>query len=170
MGPYLKRWGFRPQKVVRMNIKRRVLSVISTVANKGQMRRKTFDGALNSTVLIDFLRGLIRPAGRRIYLILDQLLVHHSKPVKAWMAEHEHEIEVFYLPSYRPALNPDEAASADLKQAATKQAPVRTKLQLVKPAARHLRSVQRPPERIKSSSSMGRFGVPLDSSSLMPTR
>jgi hypothetical protein len=32
----------------------------------------------------------------------------------------------------------------------TKLAPARTKLQLVKTAARHLRSVQRQPERIKS--------------------
>jgi tRNA U34 5-methylaminomethyl-2-thiouridine-forming methyltransferase MnmC len=56
-------------------------------------------------------------------------------------------IEVFYLPSYSPELNPDEMANADLKQAVTKQAPARTKLQLVKATARHPRSVQRQPER-----------------------
>ena len=57
---------------------------------------------------------------------------------------------VIYLPSYSPELNPDEMANADLKQAVTKLAPARTKLQLVKAAARHLRSVQRKPNRIKS--------------------
>jgi len=76
--------------------------------------------------------------------------LHHSKPVKAWLAEHEHEIEVFYLPSYSPKLNPNEMANADLKQAVTKLAPARTKLQLVKATSRHLRSVQRQPDRIKS--------------------
>ena len=99
--------------------------------------------------------------------------MHHSKPVKRWLAEHieditahtgpwrcspavkrwlaEHieDIEVFYLPSYSPELNPDEMANADLKQAVTKLAPARTKLQLVKATARHLRSVQRQPARIK---------------------
>lgn len=40
-------------------------------------------------------------------------------------------------------------ANANLKQAVTKLASVRTKLQLVQAAARHLRSVQRQPERIK---------------------
>ena len=40
-------------------------------------------------------------------------------------------------------------ANADLKQAVTKLAPARTKLQLVKATAKHLRSVQRQPERIK---------------------
>lgn len=56
----------------------------------------------------------------------------------------------FYLPSYSPELNPNEMANADLKQAVTKLAPARTKLQLVKATAKHLRSVQRQPERIKS--------------------
>lgn len=56
---------------------------------------------------------------------------------------------VFYLPSYRPELDPNEMANADLKLAVTKLAPARTKLPLAKATARHLRSVQRQPERIK---------------------
>lgn len=135
--------------VVRVNNKRHGLSVISTVTNKGTMRWKIFDGALNSDILIDFMKRLIRDAGRKVYLILDNLRVHHSKPVKAWLAEHKREIEVFYLPSYSPELNPDEMANADLKQAVTKLAPARTKLQLVKATSKHLRSVQRQPERIR---------------------
>jgi transposase len=145
--------SFAPQgrtPVVRVNSKRHGLSIISTVTNKGTMRWKIFDGALNADILIDFMKRLIRDAGRKVYLILDNLRVHHSKLVKAWLAEHKHEIEVFYLPSYSPELNPDEMANADLKQAVTKLAPARTKLQLVKAAARHLRGVQRQPERIKS--------------------
>jgi len=144
--------GFAPvgrTPVVRVNNKRHGLSIISTVTNRGQMRWKIFDGALNADVLIEFLKRLVRSAGRKVYLILDNLRVHHSKPVKAWLAEHKEQIEVFYLPSYSPELNPDEMANADLKQAVTKLAPARTRLQLVKAAARHLRSVQRQPERIK---------------------
>lgn len=136
--------------VIRVNDKRHGLSVISTVTNKGQMRWKVFDGALDSAILIDFLRRLIKDAGRKIYLILDNLRVHHSKLVKAWLAEHKSEIEIFYLPSYSPELNPNEMANADLKQAVTTLAPARTKLQLVKATSRHLRSVQRKPERIRS--------------------
>ena len=69
--------------VVRVNNKRHGLSVISTVTNKGTMRWKIFDGALNSDILIDFMKRLVRDAGRKVYLILDNLRVHHSKPVKA---------------------------------------------------------------------------------------
>lgn len=135
--------------VVRVNNKRHGLSVISSVTNKGQMRWKIFDGALNAAILIDFLRRLTKDAQKKVFLILDNLRVHHAKPVKAWLAEHVDAIEVFYLPSYSPELNPDEMANADLKQAITKLAPARTKLQLVKATARHLRSVQRQPERIR---------------------
>lgn len=34
-----------------------------------------------------------------------------------WLAEHEAQIAVFYLPSYSPELNPDERLNADLKHA-----------------------------------------------------
>lgn len=67
--------------------------------------------------------------------------MHHARPVKGWLAEHADAIEVFYLLSYSPELNPDEMANADIKQAVTKLAPARTKLRLFKPTARHLRSV-----------------------------
>lgn len=120
--------------VVQVNHKRAGLSIISTVTNKGQMRWKIFDGALNADILIDFMRRLIRDAGRKVFLILDNLRVHHAKPVKACLAE----------------LNPDEMLNADLKQAVTKLAPARTKLQLVKATSRHLRSVQMRPDRIRS--------------------
>ena len=135
--------------VIRINSKREGLSVISTVTNKGQMRWKIFDGALNADILIDFLRRLIKGARKKVFLILDNLRVHHSKPVKKWLAEHPDEIEVFYLPSYSPELNPDEMANADIKQAVTTKAPARTKLQLVKATSSHLRSVQKQPERIR---------------------
>jgi hypothetical protein len=46
-------------------------------------------------------------------------------------------------------MNYEKLNNADLKQAVTKLAPARTKLQLVKATARHLRSVQRQPQRIK---------------------
>lgn len=145
--------GFAPKgqtPVIRVNNKRHGLSVISTVTNKGQMRWRIFDGALNADILIDFLGRLIKGARKKVFLILDNLRVHHARPVKAWLAEHADAIEVFYLPSYSPELNPDEMANADIKQAVTKLAPARTKLQLVKATARHLRSVQRQPERIRT--------------------
>jgi len=41
--------------------------------------------------------------------------VHHSKPVKEWVEAHTDKIELFFLPSYSPELNPDEHLNCDLK-------------------------------------------------------
>jgi hypothetical protein len=99
--------------------------------------------------LIDFLRRLIKGARKQLFLNLDNLRVHHAKPVEAWLAEHAEAIELFYVLSFSPELNRDEMANADIKQAVTTLAPARTKLQLVKAIARHLRYVQRHPQRIR---------------------
>ncbi|UTW14463.1 transposase [Marinobacterium rhizophilum] len=42
------------------------------------------------------------------------------------MEKHKQEIEVFYLPSYSPELNPDKYLSCDLKQGIRASLPART--------------------------------------------
>ena len=78
---------------------REKLSMISTVNNQGKARWMIIEGAFNSERLIEFFDALIRDAPRKVFLVLDNLGVHHSKPVKAWLAEHVEQMEVFYLPS-----------------------------------------------------------------------
>lgn len=126
------------------------LSVISTVTNKGQMRWKIFSGALNAKILIGFMKRLVHGREKRVFLILDNLRVHHSKAVKKWLAENEEKIAVFYLPSYSPELNADELLNADLKHRVTKAAPARTKLALTRTAVGALRSIQKQPQRVEN--------------------
>jgi transposase len=145
--------GYAPKgktPVVLANANRAKLSVISTVTNKGQMRWKVFSGALNAKILIGFMKRLVHGRNKRVFLILDNLRVHHSKAVKKWLTENEDKMEVFYLPSYSPELNPDELLNADLKQRVTKVAPARTKLALTRTAVGALRSIQKQPERVES--------------------
>ena len=51
-----------------------------------------------------------------MFLIVDNLKVHHAAKVTTWVAAHAHEIELFYLPAYAPDHNPDENLNNDLKQ------------------------------------------------------
>jgi transposase len=144
--------GYAPKgetPVLRIKVNRSSLSVISTVTNKGQMRWRIFSGALNARILIDFLKRLTRNAAKKIFLILDNLRVHHAKVVRQWLAENADKIEVFYLPSYSPELNPDEQLNADLKKRVTTAAPAKTKIQLVKTACKSLRSIQKQPARVE---------------------
>ena len=89
--------------------KREKLSMISTVTNQGKTRWMVIDGNFDAGKLIEFLEALIKEH-RKIFLILDNLRAHHSKLVKAWLEERKDRIEVFYLPSYAPELNPDEVS------------------------------------------------------------
>ena len=144
--------GYAPKgqtPVVRVNNKREGLSIISTVTNQGKVRWKVFEGAMNAGVLIDFFKRLIKDAERKVFLILDNLKVHHARKVKDWLVKHEEEIEVFYLPSYSPELNPDECLNADLKDGVTRRAPARSKAQLKKAAISHLRKLQKSPRRVR---------------------
>jgi transposase len=129
---------------------RQKLSMIATVTNRGKARWMIIDEAFNSDRLIEFLQALIKDAGKKVFLILDNLRVHHSKPVKAWLAERTQQIEVFYLPSYSPELNPEERLNADLKQAMGKRVPVRTKAKLRDAANEHMAMLEKSPERVMS--------------------
>ena len=66
------------------------------------------------------------------------------------LEEQKEKIEVFYLPSYSPELNPDERLNADLKHAITTSVPRRTKEGLLKKTNEHMTMIQSLPERVKS--------------------
>lgn len=145
--------GYAPKgqtPVVRVNNKRESLSIISTVTNQGKVRWKVFEGAMHADLLIDFFKRLVKDANRKVFVILDNLRVHHARKVKAWLAEHDEDIEVFYLPSYSPELNPDECLNADLKDAVTRRAPARSKKQLKDAAIGYLRKLQKSPARVRT--------------------
>lgn len=129
---------------------RQKLSMIASVTNQGKARWMIVDGNFNHEKLIEFFESLIRDAGRKVFLILDNLGVHHCKPVKAWLAARTAKIEVFYLPSYSPELNPEERLNADLKHVIRSKVPVRTKAKLLAAAEAHMTTITHAPERVKA--------------------
>jgi transposase len=128
---------------------RQKLSMIATVTNQGKTRWMIIDEAFNSDKLIEFLEALIKDAVKKVFLILDNLRVHHSKPVKKWVGEHKDKIELFYLPSYSPELNPEERLNADLKHTLYTKVPVRTKAKLKAATTEHMQTLEKSPERVK---------------------
>ena len=143
--------GYAPKgrtPVIRLNARRESINLISAVTNQGKVRFRFFDGTMNADLLIDFMKRLIKDAQRKVFLILDNLRVHHARKVKAWLAEHEDEIEVFYLPAYSPELNPDEYLNCDLKAGVHNGQPARNKKELKSKALSHLRKLQKLPGRV----------------------
>lgn len=126
------------------------LNMISTVTNRGQMRFMFYKETMTAQLLIKFLKRLIRSCDHKVFLILDNLRVHHSKLVQEWLLEQKAFIEVFYLPSYSPDLNPDEILNSDLKSALSQEPESRNRGELKNNAQSHMRSIQKRPEHIKT--------------------
>jgi len=136
--------------VVRPNHRRANVGLVSAVTNRGEVRWMVLDGAIKAPVLIRFLERLVRDAGRKVFLILDRLQVHRAGLVRAWLGSRQDQIEVFYLPAYSPDLNPDEGVNGDVKQAVTAKPLARSKSQLKQTVVKHMRSLSKRPERIRS--------------------
>jgi len=136
--------------VVRRTAKKLSTSMISAVNNRGQMRFMCFKGALNAGLFIIFLSRLIKGAPGKIFLIVDNLRVHHAVKVSQWVAGHKDAIELFFLPPYAPEHNPDEYLNNDLKQQLKNLPRPDTQEELVQTTSSVLRSLQRRPDRIKA--------------------
>ena len=108
-----------------------------------------YEGKMNSGTLIKFMKRLIKESTRKIFLVLDNLKVHHSYIVKNWLEKHKKQLEIFFLPSYSPELNPDEYLNCDLKAGVHSKAPAKTKDQLKNKAISHLRKLQKSPDRVR---------------------
>jgi transposase len=111
--------GFAPRgetPVLKMSEERFRVNMISAVNNQGKMKFMLYDEAFTQQLLIKFMTQLIKDSGRKIYLILDNLKVHHGFLVKEWVENHKEQIELFYLLSYSPELNPDEYFNGILKR------------------------------------------------------
>lgn len=125
------------------------INMISAITNQGKVRFMFYHDTMDAAMLIRFMMRLIRDAKRKVYLILDNLRVHHSRSLAPWLERHKSEIELFYLPSYSPDLNPDERMNSDLKSALSKKPDSRAKGKMEKNALAHMRSVQKRPHHIK---------------------
>ena len=95
--------------------KRFSASMISVINNQGKMRFMVYEGALRTDTFLKFLRRVIKDEGRKVYLIVDNLRVHHAIKVQKWIEKHKDKIEIFFLPPYSPEHNPDEYLNHDVK-------------------------------------------------------
>lgn len=128
--------------------KRHGLSVISAISNQGLVRFEFIEEAMNSDLLITFMGRLIEDSPQKIFLILDNLKVHHAKLVSAWLAERKDRIEVFYLPPYAPENNPDEYLNRDFKTVRRSSDRAESKKVLLQKAAAFMVFLVKTPERV----------------------
>lgn len=142
--------GYSPKGVTpvrKQSGKKESINMISTVTKLGKIRFMFYEGSMNADRLIKFLGRLIKDAPKKVFLILDNLKTHHSKKVKDWAEKHSESIELFYLPSYSPDLNPDEYLNRDLKAQISKKPTQRNKNGFTSLAKTEMRRLQKQPNR-----------------------
>jgi len=145
--------GFAPKgktPVVQINATKSRVNMISSITNRGKVRFMLYRETMTSQVLIKFMSRLVKGSDRKVFLILDNLRVHHSKLVKAWLEENKEQIEVFYLPSYSPELNPDEYLNGDLKQSIRSGLPARSEKALTRKTRSFMRKLQNRPKHVSN--------------------
>ncbi|MDT0430326.1 IS630 family transposase [Streptomyces sp. DSM 41770] len=110
-------WGAKGRTpVVRRTGNRFSVYAMSAISTRGRMHFMVFTGSFDATIMCRFLARLVGHFDRKVHLIVDRHPAHRSKTVRAWLAEHNDEVELHFLPSYSPELNPDELVNADLKR------------------------------------------------------
>jgi len=122
--------------------KRFSASMISAINNQGKMRFMVYEGALRVDTFLKFLRRVIKDTGRKIFIIVDNLRVHHAKKVQKWVEKHKDRIEIFFLPPYSPEHNPDEYMNQDVKAHMRKKPAPRSDRELKKGLRSYMKRLQ----------------------------
>jgi transposase len=125
-------------------------NMMSAITNRGKVAFRVFKGRFVTAVMIDFLRRLSRQAPRKAFLIVDGHPVHRSRKVRQWVDRRRHEIEMFFLPSYSPELNPDELLNQDVKSNALGRRRPQDQQEMISDIRSYLRSTQRRPDIIRN--------------------
>ena len=129
--------------------KRFSINMVSTVTNQGKVQFMIYSENMNAAKFIEFLNQLIKYSEKKIFLILDNLRVHHSKIVKQWAEENTDKIELFFLPAYSPEKNPDEYLNCDLKQGLSSKPASKNQKKLKENLENHMEMLTQNPERVK---------------------
>ena len=82
--------------VLAIETKRERINMISAITSHGSVRFMTYEKTMNQQLLLDFMKRLVKDAPRKVFLILDNLRVHHGKLVAAWLEKNKGKIEVFF--------------------------------------------------------------------------
>jgi len=130
--------------------KRHGLSMISAISNQGLVRFEFIEEAMNTELFIGFMEKLVADSPQKVFLILDNLKVHHAKKVTAWLEEHKARIEVFYLPPYSPEINPDEYLNRDFKTVLRTSDRAKSNNILLQKAQAFMQFLMETPDRVRA--------------------
>ena len=66
--------------------------MISAISSQGSVRFMVYQDTMNQQRLIRFMQRLIRTSEQEVFLILDNLKVHHGKLAAAWLEKNKEKL------------------------------------------------------------------------------
>jgi hypothetical protein len=110
-------WGAKDTTpVVRRTGNRFSVNAMSAISTRGRMHFLVFTESFDAKVMCRFPARIVGHFNRKVHLIVDRHSAHRSKTVRVRLAGHQDQIEMRFLPSYSPELNPDGLVNADLQR------------------------------------------------------
>lgn len=153
-------WGEKGRTpIVRRTGNRFSVNAMSAISTKGRMHFMVFTESFDAGVMCRFLTRLAGHFDHKIHLVVDRHSAHRSKAVRAWLEEHADRIELHFLPSYSPELNPDELVNADLKRSLPRHSRARDQAQLAAETRRFFHRRQRQPHTSSAATSAAHTSV-----------
>lgn len=126
------------------------INVVSAISASGELHFMTYPGTMTGTLFIVFLTRLLASASRKVFLIVDQLTVHQSHEVLAWVEAHGTQLELFWMPRRAPERMPVEYLNNDLKTQAHAEKLPENRQELRSQVQRVLQRLAKLPEHVAS--------------------
>lgn len=126
------------------------LSMISAISARGEIAFQIVEGAINTDRFIAFLALLLQQIEGKIFLVVDNLRVHHARKVSEWLADKKDRIELVFLPPYAPEANPDEHLNRDFKTALRSGPESHDRASLLEKAMAFMAALRHLPERVRA--------------------
>src|SRR6056297_64320 len=111
-----KTWAPKGQTpVVESTGARFSVNMIAAIDTRGSMRFMTSKGTIDSEKVCEFLKKLMHDSEGPAFVIWDGHPTHRSKKVKDCVESFNGRLEIYFLPSYSPQLNPAEQVWNNVK-------------------------------------------------------
>lgn len=130
--------------------RRQRVNAISAVSPSGAFWWKVYDGKVNASVFVLFLKEFMKHRKKPVSLVLDSLPAHKAAMVSEYVESTHGKLSLHFLPTYAPDLNPDEFVWNYVKSNGTVKKPLGEGESLKHRVSSQLQDVEKDKSLVKS--------------------
>ena len=109
-----------------------------------------YDGKVNASVFVSFLKEFMKYRKKNVSLVLDSLPAHKAAMVADYVRSTNGKLSLHFLPTYAPDLNPDEFVWNYVKSNGTVKKPLAEGESLKRRVSNQLQDVKNDKRLVKS--------------------